>query len=385
MPRCLNQILTLSCVLAFCSLGCSGDTGEKIEEIGQKFKDTSDKTRDAAAARLQNEIQDYLTCAGVARPSTIQAVRDVLTDKEKVKLNDLLMAPKNFAQLVGLAGVTVEGSVLAAQNFRLLLDQGLVQDLVQGRVDTLSCGDTVTLACTAGTGDTLVNCDPNQSVTSVGSTYNDCTLTGRTLDGGVITSLNDDDSVSFELNGLSINDKDVYRGTMTVSAQANQGQSIEIDAIADPLVRESFGGAQGELSCGQTMTLSLFSVEHTEAGDLTVALDGRKETKKDTYAFKTSGEHLKWNAQDRCSCPIAGSAFEMDIPEPLGREGTTATLRVTFESGSGACSQPVVSVLGWPEECSKVTESPFGDCGRSTIEQLVTPLLGAMCQPLESE
>lgn len=384
--RCGAVVFALALFFIACSEDQQNNIKEKSEQIGEKFKDKSDETRDKAADKLEKEIVDYLTCAGVARPSTLMDVAAVLKNKDLIKLNDLLMAPENAAQLVAIAGVTVEGAVLLLQNVRLLTEQGHLKQVLNGQVDELTCGDTVTLACTSGTGSTTVACDANDQITSVTSSYDACFLRGKPYGGQVTTTIdpNDKTKVAFAFNNLTIDEVDVYNGQMTIQVDVgDEGQLFSVDAGGDAFEKQSFGGHMGEFSCGQTLSLETVSVDRKGTGDVAIAFSGSKQTKEDTYTFKSFGEHLKWTADEKCTCPLAGSGFEVSIPKPLGRADETATLRVTFEAGSGTCSSPKVEVLGWPAECSKLTESPFEDCGKASVEKLIAPLLGAMCQPLE--
>lgn len=370
------------CALVLFGSACGDDTKEKAEDTGEKIVGEAQKQRDALAQKIEDQVVDYLTCAGVARPSTIQGVADALKDREKLGLQELLMAPDNVGRIIGLAGVTFEGYVVLARNLYLLSSNGLGQELLKDGPDALECDKQIELACTTGKATSTAICSGGK-VFGVRTSYEACLLRGDRHDGTVLMSLDGEDrtKVTLDFDGFKINELDELRGDLSVDVDASQQAQLLALSSEESLQLSSFGGAEGTLSCGQTKTLERLSVTRDASG-VEVNFSGQKRTKEETYALKTVGQHLKWSNSFGCSCPEAGSGLEIGLPKPLGRADEVATLRVDFVQGSGACAGVKISLPDWPTTCD-LKESPFKDCGRKAIEDVISPLMNAVCQPLQ--
>lgn len=387
--RTTRALLGALCV-ALLATGC-GDTTEDIKDAGEKVQEETRKQRDALAGKIEAELVDFLTCAGVARQSTINQIKATLGSDGELGLTDLLAAPDNVAALVGMAGVTVEGYVLLAQNLRLLFEQGAVKELIATGADGLSCGDAVTLSCTSGTGTTTVGCDPQDRVISITSSYDACILQGKKLQGKMQFTIDTTDrsAVTVGFEDFTIDEDSQVLGEVRIDLdKTSEMSSLAVEASAG-LRLESYGGYMSTLSCGQTLTLDRLILDETagdtgDAGDVGVNFKGAKRTKEDTYALETIGAHLRWSKALDCACPKAGGGLKLAIPRPLGRDGDTATLQVTFAdapAGSTLCGSARVELPDWPTDCSAL-ESVQSDCGKASAKKVLEPLLSAMCQPL---
>lgn len=360
---------------------CGDEPKEKVVKTSEKIVSEAQKQRDALAQKIEDQVVDYLTCAGVARPSTIKSVAGTLKDRDQLGLQELLMAPDNVGRIIGLAGVTFEGYVVLARNLYLLSSNGLGQALIKEGPAALECDKQIELACTTGGATSTAICSGGK-VFGVRTNYNACLLRGDRHDGTVLMSLDGEDrtKVKLEFDGFKINELDQLVGDLSVDVDASQqAQLLELSS-EESLELSSFGGVNGTLSCGQTKTLERLSVTHDTQG-VQINFSGQKRTKEERYDLKTVGEHLKWSSGFECSCPVAGSGLEIGLPKPLGRADEVATLRVDFVQGSGPCPSVKISLPDWPSTCS-LKESAFKDCGRKAIEEVISPLMNAVCQPL---
>lgn len=363
-------------------VGCGEATQEKVDDTKDKVSEQVKLQRDNLAKKIEDEIVDYLTCAGVARPSTINEVVGTLKDPDRLSLDELLMAPDHMGQLVGMAGVTFEAYVILARNLLLLSNDGLGSTLLEQGVDALSCGQEVALACTVGSAKTQAVCEQG-AVMAVRTQYQGCMLRGDKHDGvvEVLRDAQDKTKATLKFEAFQLGELDRLSGALVVDVSASATAQALALASDGGLAMTSFGGHDGPYSCGQTKTLSRFEVAHNTTG-VKLAFVGEKQTKEERYALETFGEeHLKWADDASCTCPGVGSGLKIGIPKPLGREDEVATMSLKFVQGSGACPAVQVSLPDWPSSCS-LLESPFKDCGRGAAEKVLKPLLQSLCQPL---
>lgn len=356
---------------------------DEVEEAGDKVKEGGEEARAKIAAKIEGELLDFLECDGGLRPSTVERLKAVLRDPDTLSLDELVAAPEDVAGLVGMAGLTVEGYVLLARNLALLFEQGHVEALIAQGADGLSCDDTITLACTAGTGTTRVLCPPGEPRT-IESTYSACVLQGRKLDGQMTIAVPEADETSAQVtfNGFTVDEVTQVVGAAALDLEAtSDAQSLALDAMAG-LQIISHGGVASGRSCGETLTLERLGLANT-AQVARVGFKGSKRTPDATYALETFGaDELSWAKPLACACPAAGSGVTVSVPRPLGRADEVATMRVTYgAAAAGSCATARVEMVGWPTDCSFL-ENPTADCGKGAAEEVIEPLLTAMCQPL---
>ncbi len=368
-------------LIASTTLSC-GDTRERGEAVVDQSTAALRAQRDRLAKKLEDEVRDYLVCAGMDRPNTLSEVASLLRDRDKIGLQELLMAPDNLAQLVGMAGATVEGQLLLARNLQQLAQQGLIQKLIQEGSAAISCGETAPVLCTSGQALTRAVCD-GQALKHVEADFHGCMFGGTQRQGvvRVMPDPSDRSSLTFHFDDLQSGPLESLSGALVLDVDLSvDAQSFSLISQLG-LISRARGGHDGAFSCGQTQTLNLLSVDRAE-GELAIGLAGRRQTKDATYQLETFGDHLSWRADHACTCPVAGSGLRLGVPKPLGRADQVATLEVRFVPGASGCSKIDATLVDWPTQCS-VTESVLRDCGKSAAEALLSPLLDTLCQPLD--
>jgi hypothetical protein len=368
----------MGCVCVATLAGCGDVDGAK-----DKVKDTGASARDKIAAKIEAELVDFLECDGGVKPSTIARVRELLRDPDELSLGDLVAAPEDVAELVGVAGLTVEAYVLLAKNFLLLFEQGHLTTLVEQGADGLTCGDTITLACTAGTGTTQVLCPAGQART-IRSSYTGCVLSGTRLDGVMTVAIPATDMTSalVSFDGLVLDEVTRVVGSAALDLDATKSaQTLAVQAMSG-LQLISHGGSGGGKSCGETLTLERLELGN-EPARARVGFKGSKASVDATYALETFGaEDLAWDKPFACACPRPGAGLLLSVPRPLGRAGQTASMRVTYgAAAAGSCAVAKVEMVDWPTDCSFL-ENPTSDCGKGAAQDVIAPLLTALCQPL---
>lgn len=365
------------CVAVACGLVLSGCSD--VEETG-------DEARDRLAAKIEAELVDFLECDGGVRPSTIARLQQIIKDPKQLKLKDLVVAPEDVAGLVGMAGLSVEGYVLLAQNFLLLFEQGHVKSLIEQGRDGLMCDDVLTLACTAGTGTTKVLC-PQGGTRTIESSYSGCVLRGRKHEGKmwIAVPAADQTSAQVTFGGLVLDEVTAITGDIALDLDATKTSQTLTLGEASELQIVSHGGPSGGRSCGEQLTVSRLELGNTPM-EAKIGVKGDKRTVDATYALETFGpSQLSWAKPFACACPGVGSGLQVSVPRPLGRADQTATMRVTYGAGAaGSCATARVELVDWPTDCSFL-ENPTSDCGKSAARDVIEPLLTAMCQPLEQE
>jgi hypothetical protein len=371
-----KRVCVLLCVVLWGASGC----GDELKDAGDKVKDGGREARDKLAEKIEAELVDFLECEKNVRPSTIQRIKTLLRDPEALTLKDLVSAPEDVAQIIGMAGLTVEGYVILLRNLELLFSQGHASQLLTQGVGSLNCEETLTLACTAGTGTTKVLCPVNQP-RQIESSFAGCFLSGRKHDGQMRFTLppGEGTNVKVEFDRLVLDEVTRVVGDVTLQLGASSSaQSFSFEAMQG-LEFISHGGPTSGRSCGELLRLERMAFLN-QPERLQVGFKGNKQTPKESYAIETFGpSDLNWSKPIDCPCPQPGAGMRITVPKPLGRADQTATMQVTYAAGDGAtCAVARVEMLGWPTECSFL-ENPRSDCGKKAAEEVVAPLLSAMC------
>lgn len=326
-------------------------------------------------AALEDAIFDALQCEEIARPSTLQRIRDLLHDPTAEELQALLTAPEDIATIVAMGGLKVEGSVVLARNLARVLSG---EPVVQGGWDGVECG-SVALACTAGEKTSTVLCEQGVPV-SVDVAFEGCVLDGTLYDGALAYDRVDGDPGAARVAFSSFTIDEVKRADGALEVRVGLEDGVSASAGGDSaFVIESHGGPTSGLSCGEALTIDALALDADLSGGV-LQLDGRNVTDDGSFGIRTTGEHLAFETPAACGCPIVGSAVELELPRPLGRAGEEALLRVEWKASADAalCAQAQVTAVQWPGDCAGIDEASR-DCGRAATEQTLSELLTAFC------
>jgi hypothetical protein len=211
--------------------------------------------------------------------------------------------------------------------------------------------------------------------------YSDCTLSGATYNGTVQVAAVDGDASAADLtfSDFSTSKNKVLMGALRLNLDGGSAVALSLES-GDSFKIVSHGGpGDGAPSCAQSLTINVLRVSAGD-GTATVELDGVHETNDGMTGLKTKGAHMTWKEPVNCLCPIAGSALEMEISNPLGDADDTAIIDLSYEPSSSPalCTSATVTATQWPTECSLV-EKISADCGRAATEKILTPTLSALC------
>jgi hypothetical protein len=265
----------------------------------------------------------------------------------------------------------------------LVYEQGHVQEVMaQGWSGAqLGCDDTVTLACTAGTGSSTVRCGAGSAVEGIDLSFGDCVLGGEKFAGAVaFERVGGDDSVAaVAFSGLTFDEVDRVDGRVELDLSAGAtSHELALDT-GEQLALTSHGGPSSGRSCGQLATLDAFRLSHHDTRGV-AELSGEVEQVDATYGIQTFGEHLAFDTPFTCACPDAGSGLELTVPYPLPGVTEPGTFRFTFGAASeaGLCASVVAEVVDWPTSCALV-DNAQADCGKAAAGRVVTDLFEAFC------
>jgi hypothetical protein len=335
---------------------------------------------DEVAAAFEAAIFEKLECEDIARPSTLERVKDVLHDPTGDEIAALLLNPQDLATVVALGGAQVDGPVLLARNLLRVVDSGAGRDLLDGGWDGVSCGSPVAFACTAGEGATTVTCDGAVAL-SIALSFDGCTLDGTIYDGALTLDrvAGDDTVAALAFAGFTLDETDAIEGALLLDV--GQGSDAFAASVSSPdiLEVEEHGGLAAGLECSAETTFETAGLV-VDATSGVVQMKASQAEPDATMGIETFGDHLAFGDPLACACPLPGSGVLVDVPRPLGREGETARARITWGASADACSAPHVLLEDWPPSCAGL-EDVNGDCAKGATESTLTRLLGALCAP----
>jgi hypothetical protein len=332
------------------------------------------------AQLVEDAIAEKLQCEEVLRPSTLGRMRAVLHDPTFDEVRALLLAPEDLATVVALAGAQVEGSVILLRNLVLLTESGAAGDLLENGWSGVSCGDPVTLACTAGTQTTTVTCDAALVANAVTVSFDGCTLDGTLHQGAfsLARDASDDSAARLSFDGLTFNEVERYQGSLLLDVGVGPGAFAAAVSATDPLEIVEHGGLTAGLECSAEtrFEVATFSLAADVA---TIEMSIEKQDPDKTLGLETFGEHLTFSGAD-CACPDVGSGVLVDVPRPLGQDGAVARARVTWSATAeaGLCARAEVALEGWPQSCDAVNDVA-GDCAKGATAAVLAELLTSLC------
>jgi hypothetical protein len=355
-----------------------GDAGPNDPELPSLPED------DPVVDEIEAFFADYLQCSEKIRPSTIERISDVLHDPSEQTVVDLVTSPEVVADVVAQAGIQVEATVILLRNLELLYGEGHAAELLSGGWESLSCDDTITLACTQGSGSSTALCSSGSAVDSVAFDLDACILQGTKMEGGVAFAARSANGIgaTVTFDDLIFDEVDLIAGAVSLDAQAgSSAKDLALDTGAQ-LLLEAHGGPEGA-SCGERTTLDTFVVSAT-ASSLRVELDGEKESADSRYALRTVGEHLNFTPELDCACPTPGSGLEMTFPQPFADTDDDATVRINYGPANDPerCASVSVTIVEWPTDCALVDGIP-DDCGAESARRAIGDLLEPFCTTLD--
>jgi hypothetical protein len=385
----MKRPFTTLCVIFLALSGCADFGGEDLEEKKDELKEKGDDIQDTVddnisksdqellAEEIKGHIEDFVVCSEKIRPTTVQRIENILEDPNQDTLVDLVTAPEVLADVVAAAGTKVELSVILARNLLLLYEQGHVPELLENGFSNLSCDDTLTVACTAGTGSTTVMCTDG-TVDGVQASFDGCILSGTQWDGSATFIQMAPTDMALVLDGLTLDEVDDLSGTLLYSSTGDAHHHLQLQE-GEGFAITSHGGPEGGFSCGEALELVAFSVLH-DGGDAVVRLDGQNVKEDERIFLLTDGEHLSYSAPLSCACPAVGSILEVGIEKAVAGVEGAGHLKLTYgePSDSSSCASVQVEATQWPSDCS-VLDKGGSDCGKSALEGALAPLLQAFC------
>lgn len=336
--------------------------------------DAPPPTPQSARARLEDALFDHLACDEVARPATLARLRALVDDPTTDEAIALLTAPEDLASLVAMAGPQVEGTVFVARNLHLAATAGHGQALLDDGWDALDCADTVTIACTAGTGTSAVRCDDGVSPSGLTLDFDGCTLTGRLLDGPLVFNREPDDRARVGGAGFSVDEVRTIEGELLIEVGPG-GSGLAAEDAGAGVAFVDFGGPEGGLSCGERLTADRAVID-VDGAAVRLELTGRNTTTDGEVGLVTKAAHVQITDAAVCACPDAGSAMELRLDSVLGGPDP-GVLEVAWSGngGDGTCRTVAVTATTWPTDCSGLDD----DCGKGAIEATLGAMMSAFC------
>ena len=331
------------------------------------------------APSLEAALFDQLECIGLARPSTLQHLRDALHHPDPDRLRALLLAPQELAAVVAVAGPQAEAAVVVVRNLLHLLDSGAAADLLENGWDGVQCGEPVSVECTAGRGAVAVDCDDDDVAVGIRIELEACMLRGKSLDGAV-TVARDGADARVQLDALTLDETRALGGELLLLARVDDGLRDRFSfAVRQPtaLRLQDNGGPDGGRSCGEELRLQ--DVDVSVADDVVaVAFAGQHEDRERTVGLRTIGDELSFDGD--CGCPRPGAGLQVEVPRPLGHDDATATATVRWVESQqpGFCAAAEVELSDWPSTCADVNNLG-GDCARTATATSLSALLSAFC------
>ena len=177
---------------------------------------------------------------------------------------------------------------------------------------------------------------------------------------------------------LTFDEIERYQGGLRVDVGAGPGAFAAAVAGTELLEVIEHGGLAAGLQCSAETRFSVASFALN--GDVaTVQMSIEKQDPEQTIGLATFGSHLTFTGAD-CACPDAGSGVLVDVPRPLGLDGTPAQARVTWRATSeaGLCARADVELSDWPDTCDAVSDVA-GDCAKGATAAVLAELLTALC------
>jgi hypothetical protein len=361
-------------VLPLLLCGCEWiETAESVVDHSQQAM--NDPAR--APELVEEVVAEALECHDVLRPSQIQRVRDVLHDPTFAEVSALVTAPEDLATVISLAGPKVEIAYVVARNLVFLADEA---SILRVGADGYECGESIALACTAGTKTTTPTCDEAGVVASLTVAFDRCTLDGVVYDGAAAIARVDGDAgaARVDFDALSMDEGEVLQGAVFV--RFDQGDAFMASMRADDGMKlVSHGGPASGKSCGEELSLDALAIVVDEHG-AAIELSGRKRDDEQSASLRTKGEHLSFTAPRPCACPDPGSMVEVQVPRPLGDPGDEALLEVSWRAtdAADACAVVDVKALSWPATCYGL-EGAGADCGERALVETTRAVLQALC------
>lgn len=343
---------------------------------------------------VEDVVFEKLVCEEVARPSTLARIRTLLDAPNADNAGAVLLNPQDLASLVSVVGPEAEVGVVLTRNVLELSPQ--VDDVLKhgwptpgtkgagagdGRAyfDGVACGEPVMLDCTAGSGSVIYDCEVDNGVAvfrAIEVVLDKCVVDGSVYHGAVTLVHEGDDGASARFDALAINETKVVNGDVRLAVGGASGFDATVRTDDGGLTIEDFGGPDAGLECGEELRID--TLAFTDDDDVaTVELSGDHRTTEETYGVHTGDGGLRFDGS--CACPLPGSGVTIDVPRPLGEEGTVAHAGVSYDVAARdapieACAKATVRLSGWPAGCFA-----DADCGRAATESVLGAALTATC------
>jgi hypothetical protein len=378
-----RSIINTAIVLLAFAIG-SACTAEKVADVKDKASETKAKAADAIAAKIEAKVLDYLKCQGITSAAVLKGVSQLMADRDKLKVSDLLAAPDGVAELAGRSRDAREVARELADVARAFADQKGLFDHGKPGWDVSKCSGELAVPCLVGDAKFTFTCEGSSTQATGLGTFSKCNLGALKLDGKLRARPGPaGGGVVLDFEGFAIGDARTLDGAVHLAGDVSAtGLTVGLDAASTkPLVITAHGGAKGGLSCGQTTTVSKLKLTVTDkkiAAEVEITL----ATKEDEAAVKTIAPHLTWTYADNCPCPDDGSAVELVLPRPGGEDGEKATMQVRFAAASGAsCRSTTVALTDWPTDCSLKDKiiSACGEGPRDAAQTIASEVSTRMC------
>lgn len=332
--------------------------------------------RDAMA----DALFDRMACEDGPRPSTLKRLREALEDPGLDTAAAFALNPQDLASIVSLAGPQAEAVVVVTRNVWSVAESGLgrtfIDEVAGGTFDGVTCGDSLPIECTAGSGTSTVECDDDGAAFAVVQELSLCTLHGIVFQGTVLLSKDASQAqhLRVDVNGLAIDEATAVDGVLDVTLQPDRNEGFSL-RLVEPFAVKDHGGRESGLSCGQELNLDVLDLV-VDGATTRFGVDGFHHQDDRSVGLRSEvGHDVVFDGS--CGCPRPGSALSFVIPRPLGSDTETSTAHVVWGDGDAhSCASVSVAIDDWTNACDVIDGV---DCGRGAVEVGLAALLQTLC------